>query len=107
MIARPSTMPGNTIGSEATLSSSQRPGIFVFTTIQQITEVTSMISVALPTREQQAVPHRRAEVRIVEDGAIRIERQRCAAPPSTAPRRTLQRRPEQHQRTAAPRSARK
>jgi len=30
------------------LSSSQRPGSGVFTTIQQMTEVTSMISVALP-----------------------------------------------------------
>ena len=47
MIARPSTMPGNTIGSEAKLSSSQRPGSLVFTTIQQITEVTSMMMVAL------------------------------------------------------------
>ncbi len=49
MIARPSTRPGNTIGSEAMLSSSQRPGRRVFTTIQQITEVTSMTMVALAT----------------------------------------------------------
>ncbi len=48
MIARPSTRPGKTIGSEAMLSSSQRPGSLVFTTIQQITEVTSMMRVALP-----------------------------------------------------------
>ncbi len=48
MIARPSTRPGKTIGSEAMLSRSQRPGSLVFTTIQQMTEVTSMMSVALP-----------------------------------------------------------
>src|SRR5262244_689261 len=56
MIARPRTSPGNTIGSEATLSSSHRPGIFVFTTIQQITEVTSMIRVALQS-ERTSVFH--------------------------------------------------
>jgi hypothetical protein len=48
MIDRPSTRPGNTIGSEAMLSSSHRPGSLVFTTIQQMTDVTSMITVALP-----------------------------------------------------------
>ena len=42
-------MPGNTIGREAKLSSSHRPGILVFTTIQQITAVTSMMIVALAT----------------------------------------------------------
>ncbi len=36
------------MGSEARLSSSQRPGILVLTTIQQITEVISMINVADP-----------------------------------------------------------
>ena len=41
-------MPGNTSGSEAMLSSSQRPGIFVFTTSQQITDVTSITTVAEP-----------------------------------------------------------
>ena len=41
-------MPGKTSGSEAILSSSQRPGSFVFTTSQQITEVTSMTTVAVP-----------------------------------------------------------
>src|SRR6266705_75463 len=41
MIERPSTSPGKTIGSEATLSRSQRPGSLVLTTIQQMTEVTS------------------------------------------------------------------
>src|SRR5947207_3008991 len=46
MIERPSTSPGKTIGSEAKLSRSQRPGSLVFTTIQQMTEVTSMITVA-------------------------------------------------------------
>ena len=45
------------------LSSSQRPGSFVFTTIQQITDVTSITSVAVPNDEQQAVPHRAREVR--------------------------------------------
>ena len=48
MIESPSTMPGNTKGSDATLSRSQRPGSFVFTTIQQITDVTSITIVAVP-----------------------------------------------------------
>ena len=48
MIDSPSTSPGNTIGSDATLSSSQRPRNFVFTTIQQMTDVTSITIVALP-----------------------------------------------------------
>ncbi len=56
MIERPSTRPGNTSGSEATLSSSQRPGSLVLTTIQQITALTSMISVALP-KESSTVFH--------------------------------------------------
>jgi hypothetical protein len=49
MIARPRTRPGNTIGSEATVSRTDRPGSFVLTTIQQMTEVTSITMVALPT----------------------------------------------------------
>ena len=52
-MASPSTMPGNTIGSEAKLSSSQRPGSRVFTTIQQITAVTSMMMVALATASRR------------------------------------------------------
>ncbi len=48
MIARPRTRPGNTSGSEARLSSIQRPGSLVRTTIQHTTEVRSMTSVALP-----------------------------------------------------------
>jgi hypothetical protein len=38
------------------LSSSHRPGSFVFTTIQQMTEVTSMITVAVP-RESMRLFH--------------------------------------------------
>ena len=56
MIESPSTSPGKTIGSEATLSRSQRPGSLVLTTIQQMTEVTSMITVALP-KERISVFH--------------------------------------------------
>ncbi len=48
MIDSPSTIPGNTKGSDATLSRSHRPGSFVFTTIQQITDVTSMTDEAVP-----------------------------------------------------------
>jgi len=44
------------MGSEATLSRSQRPGSLVFTTIQQMTEVTSMMRVALPN-ERSSVFH--------------------------------------------------
>ena len=60
MIASPSTRPGNTSGSEARLSRSERPGSFVRSTIQQKIDVTSMISVALPSARkilfQTAVP---------------------------------------------------
>ena len=49
MIASPSTRPGNTSGSDARLSSIQRPGIFVRTTIQEMTADISMTMVALPT----------------------------------------------------------
>ena len=64
MIDSPSTRPGNTIGSEARLSSSQRPGIFVFTTIQQITEVTSMMIVALLEHSSRLFQIARAERRV-------------------------------------------
>ena len=61
MIATPSTSPGNTIGSDAMLSRSQRPGSLVFTTIQQMTDVTSMTIVAVPNESRklfQTVPGR-------------------------------------------------
>src|SRR4051812_43712790 len=98
MIARPSTMPGKTIGSEAKLSSSQRPGSRVFTTIQQITEVTSMMTVALATASSRLFQTERNRF-VLDDGAVRIERQ----PRERFHRRhgvkLLQRRPEQdHER---------
>src|SRR5260221_12083534 len=72
MIERPSTRPGKTIGSEATLSRIQRPGSFVLTTIQQMTEVTSTITVSLP-KESISVFHtdrpRFGEVKIKREGA--------------------------------------
>ena len=46
MIDRPSTRPGITIGSEAMLSSIQRPGIFVRSTIQAMTAESSVTPVA-------------------------------------------------------------
>ena len=52
MSDRPSTMPGKTSGSDAMLSSSHRPGILVLTTIQQITDVTSMTTVAEPNESR-------------------------------------------------------
>ena len=48
MIASPSTKPGKTSGSEARLSSIQRPGTLVRTTIHAMTAETSMTVLALP-----------------------------------------------------------
>ncbi|MNP81473.1 hypothetical protein D3C76_1798370 [compost metagenome] len=50
------------MGSDARLSSSQRPGIRVFTTIQQITAVTSMMIVADPTHSSRLFSSARANV---------------------------------------------
>ncbi len=64
MIDSPSTSPGNTIGSDATLSSSQRPGSLVFTTIQQMTDVTSITIVAVPNESRRLFHDRTREVRV-------------------------------------------
>ena len=71
-------MPGNTIGSEAKLSRSQRPGSFVLTTIQQMTDVTSMISVALDTASSKLFQKARSWFRSVRSAS--------SAPKSTEPR---------------------
>src|SRR6266702_2204120 len=97
MIERPSTSPGKTIGSEATLSRSQRPGSLVLTTIQQMTEVTSMITVALP-KERIGVPHRAGEVRVGEDEAVRVEGEVGERLPGRHGVKPLERGPQQHRK---------
>ena len=47
MMDTPSTKPGKTMGKDAKLSSSQRPRIFVLTTIQQTTEANNITTVAV------------------------------------------------------------
>ena len=59
MIERPSTRPRKYEGSDARLSSEPAPGIRVFTTIQQITAVTSM-NFARSRSTAAAVPERGA-----------------------------------------------
>ena len=88
--------PGNTIGSDAMLSSSQRPGSLVFTTIQQMTDVTSITIVAVPNESSRLFHTVRAEVRVGEDEAVRVERQVLQRLHRRHRIEPLERRPQQH-----------
>src|SRR5438067_923328 len=73
MMASPSTRPGNTSGSEARLSISQRPGSRVRMTIKAMTDVTSMTAVARP---KALAGHGREAIALLRKPRLEIDAER-------------------------------